>query len=323
MTAKHHLQQFRKRGKRKITKHIRQETREGYLFISLWIIGFLVFTGGPTVATLIISFTRWKLFTPPQGIGFLNYVKLFQDPLFYQSLKVTILYVVISVPLRILIALLIALLLAQKVRGLAIFRTIFYLPSVVPLVASAVLWVWIFNPEYGILNYFLSLINIQGPAWLYSPTWIIPAFAIMSIWSFGPIMIIFLAGLLNIPQQLYEVSEIDGANGWNKFWNITIPMLSPTIFFILVTSLIYSFQIFVQPYVMASGGKTGTFGSQYGAPLNSSLFYVLNLYREGFQYFKMGYASTLSWMLTLILVLITFFVFKISSLWVYYEGERK
>jgi len=301
-------------------KKARRGSLEGYIFISPWLIGFLVFIAGPTISTFIISFSEWKLFSPSQWIGFLNYVKLSRDPLFYQSLKVTTLYAVSSVPLGILTALLIASLLAQKVRGLAIFRTIFYLPSIVPLVAAAVLWIWIYNPEFGILNYFLGLVNIEGPDWLYSPTWILPAFVIMSLWSIGPMMIILLAGLVNIPKQFYDAAAIDGANSWNKFWHITVPMLSPTIFFILVINIAGSFQTFVQPFVMGGGG---VIGAQYGAPLNASLFYVLNLYREGFRFFNMGYTCALSWVLTLIILVITLCVFKSSSFWVYYEAKRK
>jgi len=307
----------------KKTRRARREALEGYIFILPWIVGFLVFMAGPAIAAFIISLSEWRLFFPSQWVGFLNYVRLSKDPLFYQSLKVTILYIALSIPLQILTALLLASLLSQKVKGLSAFRTIFYLPSIVPMVGSAVLWMWILDPEFGILNYFLSLVNIQGPAWLYDPTWILLAFAIMSVWSIGPMMIILLAGLMNIPQQFYEAATIDGANNWNKFWNITIPMLSPTIFFVLVMSVINSFQTFVQPFVMGGGGQAGTFTTEYGAPLNASLFYVLNIYREGFKYFKMGYACALSWMLTLIILLITLAIFKSSSFWVYYESERK
>lgn len=304
----------------KLSKRERREAIEGYIAILPWIIGLLVFVAGPIVATFIISFCEWELLHPPKWIGFLNYAKLAEDPLFFQSMKVTLIYIVFSVPLCMIVALLTALLLSQKVKGLAVFRTIFYLPSILPMVAASILWIWIYNPEFGILNYFLGLVGIDGPDWLYSTTWILPAFIIMSLWSIGPIMIIFLAGLKNIPEQFYEAAMIDGANNWQKFWNITIPLLSPTIFFILITQTIAAFQTFVQPFVMGGGGEAGSY---YGAPLNASLFYTLNLYQEGFKYFNMGYASALSWILTLIILLVTLIFFKSASRWVYYEAERR
>jgi len=302
------------RQMRKFTplKKQKKEALEGYLFILPWILGFIVFTGGPVIATFIISFAKWRIFDTIQWVGLSNYTKLFKDPLFYQSLKVTFEYAVLSVPLSLISGLILALLLFQRVKGLSIFRTIFYIPSVVPIVATAVLWIWIYNPEFGIFNYFLKFIGVQGPDWLFSTKWVIPAFAIMSIWSVGPTMIIYLAALENIPKIYWEAATVDGANNWQKFRYITLPLLSPTTFFLLVTGIIVALQAFIQAYVMGGGGGSA------GGPLNASLFYTLYLYQQGWSWFNMGYASALSWILTLIIFILTLLVFKTSRSWVYH-----
>lgn len=290
----------------------RREAIEGYIAILPWIIGFIVFMAGPILASLLISFCDWSILKPARWIGPQNYAALVSDPLFWQSLKVTFIYAIVSVPLGLGTALAVALLLNQKVRGLAGFRTIFYLPSVMPLVAVSLIWMWIYNPKFGILNFFLGKLGISGPEWLQSTTWVLPALIIMSLWGIGGGMLIFLAGLKNIPFELYEAAIVDGANSWQKFRSITLPMLSPTIFFLLVMGTIGSFQVFTQAFVMTEGG-----------PLNASLFYVLYLYMQGFRWFHMGYASSLSWILTLIILLCTLIIFKSSAAWVYYEAEVK
>jgi len=200
----------------------------------------------------------------------------------------------------------------QKVRGILWFRTLYYLPSVISGVAVSLLWVWIFNPQFGVLNYLLGKVGITGPEWLYSEFWVLPAFVIMSLWTIGGGMIIFLAGLQGIPIELYEAAELDGANQIQKFFRITIPMISPIIFFNLVMGIIGSFQVFTQAYIMTSGG-----------PHYASLFYVLYLYQQAFQYFRMGYASALAWILFLVILFFTLLVFKSSPLWVYYEGTLR
>jgi len=295
-----------------------RETLEGYLAISPWIIGFLVFVFGPIVASLVLSFHKWNLLKPAQWVGLTNYKSMVSDPLFWQSLKVTFIYAVVSVPLGLVTALLVALLLNQKIKGLAFFRTVFYLPSVMPTVAVSLIWMWMYNPKFGILNFLIKKaggllgLNLEGPEWLYSTTWVLPALILMSFWGIGGGMLIFLAGLKNIPEQLYEAALVDGAGAWQRFRKITIPMLSPTIFFLLVTGTIGAFQVFTQAFVMTEGG-----------PLNASMFFVLYLYMQGFRWFRMGYASALAWVLVLIILALTILIFKSSSLWVYYEADEE
>ncbi len=298
---------------RRSSKLARREAIEGYLFISPWIFGFLVFIAGPLIASILLSFSRWDIVTPSKLIGIKNYGELFtKDELFRQSLKVTIIYTVFSVPLRLAFALFVAVFLNRKIRALSYFRTVIYMPEVVSGVALAIMWLWIFNPEFGVLNSLLSKIGIQGPAWIFSITWALPSFILMSIWKIGGTMVIYLAGLQGIPTQLYEAAEIDGANEWHKFWKVTLPMLSPVIFFTLIINMIGSFQIFAESFVMTKGG-----------PGNATLFYVLYLYRNAFEYFRMGYASALAWILFLVILVFTLLIFRSSAWWVYYEAETK
>lgn len=291
----------------------RGETWLFYLCIAPWLVGFFIWTAGPMVYSLYLSFTRWDLFTTPVWVGFDNYSDLFtSNPDFWQSLKVTALYTVASVPLSLVGALALALLLNSAVRGIAFFRTIFYLPSVLPAIAVAVLWIWVFNPEFGILNVLLSLVGIQGPKWLADPNWALPALILMSLWSLGGGMIIYLAGLKGIPTSLYEAAELDGANKVQQLFNITIPQLTPTIFFNLIMNIIGSFQVFTQAYAMTNGG-----------PQKSTLFYMYYLFDTAFIKFRMGYASALAWILFLIILVLTLLVLRSSSVWVYYESETK
>jgi len=291
----------------------KREERYFYLCISPWIAGFLIFTAGPIVASLFFSFCNYDVVTPPNWVGIQNYKRLISDPLFWQSLKVTSYFSLVSVPLGIALSLIIAILLNQNIKGLTWFRTIYYMPSVISGVAVALLWMWIFNPEFGVLNFLLwKLFHIQGPAWLMSEEWVIPALIIMSLWGIGGDIVIYLAGLQGIPTELYEAAEIDGANSFNKFLNITIPMMSPVLLFTLIMGIINSFQVFTQAYVMTRGG-----------PHYASLFYVLYIYQNAFQFFSMGYASALSWILFLIILALTFLIFKSSPLWVYYESTRE
>lgn len=281
-----------------------------YLFISPWLIGFLVFSLGPIIASLFFSFTIYDVVNPSRWHGLENYKGLFADRLFWQSLKVTTIYSVGSVTLGIVASLAIALLLNRDIKGLAWFRTIFYLPSVISGVAVALLWMWIFNPDFGILNSFLWMIfRIRGPAWIYSEQWVLPSLILMSLWGIGGGIIIYLASLQGIPTELYEAAELDGAGAWRKIRNITLPMMSPVIFFQLIMGIIGSFQVFTQAYVMTDGGP------HYG-----SLFYVFYLYQNAFEFFRMGYASALAWVLFLILLALTLLMFRLASLWVYYEG---
>jgi multiple sugar transport system permease protein len=282
-----------------------------YGLVGIWIIGFILFTGGPIVAAAALSFTRYDIVSSPQWIGAQNYVQLFtNDPLFWQSLKVTFVYSLMAIPLGLIAGMALALLMNQKVRGIAFWRTIYYLPSVISGVPVALLWMWIFNPQFGILNWALSWFGIQGPTWLLSETWVLPSLVIISLWGVGGSMVIYLAGLQGIPTHLYEAAEIDGANSWSRFWHVTLPMMSPVIFFNLIIGIINSFQTFTTPYVMTSGG-----------PNNASMFYGLNIFYYGFQYFKMGYASAMAWILFVIILVLVTLAFKTSGRWVFYEGQ--
>jgi multiple sugar transport system permease protein len=291
----------------------RREAITFYLCISPWLVGFLLFVLGPMVASLIISFTKWDLLTPAEFVGLRNYQKMFsRDPLFWQALKVTVLYTVAYVPIELVGGLALALIMNQNLRLRGLFRTIYYLPSVLPGVAFVVLWMWILHPNVGLINTLLSYVGIQGPRWLADPDWALPALLMMSLWGLGRSMVIYLASLQGIPQQLYEASAIDGAGTWQAFWRITIPMLTPTIFFNLVLSIISTFQTFTSAFVATDGG-----------PLDSTLFYVLYLFRQAFQFFNMGYASALAWVLFMIILVLTLLIVRSSDRWVYYEGGRR
>jgi multiple sugar transport system permease protein len=295
-----------------LSRLARVEERWFYLFISPWIIGFIVFTAGPMLASLYFSFTQYDITSAPKWIGLDNINTMIHTDLFWQSLKVTIYYSVVSVPLGIVVSLAIALLLNQKVAGMSVFRTIFYTPAVVSGVAVSLLWLFLFDSQFGPINWALSLVGIQGPPWLLDESWVIPAFIVMSLWSIGGGIVIYLAGLQGIPTELYEAAAIDGASAWRKVRHITLPMMSGVIFFNLIIGIIGAMQEFTRAYVMTQGG-----------PHYASNFYLLYLYQNAFQYFNMGYASALAWVLFLIILGITIAVFKSSPLWVYYEGVRK
>jgi len=282
----------------------------GYLFVMPWLLGFVIWTAGPMLASIVISFMKWEVITPPEFIGIKNFVDLAHDPLFLICLYNTAFYTFLGVPLQLLVALLTAVLLNSKVRGIALYRTIYYLPSVTPVIASAMLWLWIFNPEFGLANSILKRFGLPPQLWLLDPVLAKPAFVVMSLWGVGGAMVIFLAGLQGIPVELYEAASIDGANTRQSFWRITLPLLTPVIFFNLLIGLIDSFQIFSSAFVMTNGG-----------PQNRTLFYVLYLYRNGFQYFQMGYASALAWVLFVIVLVFTLIQLRLSRRWVYYESE--
>jgi multiple sugar transport system permease protein len=287
----------------------RREALECYLFISLAVAGFLVFQAGPIGASAFLSLTNSELVGTPEWVGIGNYAAMLRDPLFWQSMKVTVVYAVVAVPLWLVLSLLVALLMNQNVPGISVFRTVYYLPAVISGVAVALLWRWIFNPEFGILNLLLSYAGVRGPNWLLDRQWALPSLILMSLWGIGGGMMIYLAGLQGIPSQLYEAVEMDGGGVWDKFAHVTIPMISPVVFFNLVTGIIWTFQEFTRVYVMTSGG-----------PSNATLFYGLYLYRNAFRYHQMGYASALAWVLLLVILALTLSIFKTSRLWVYYEG---
>ena len=291
----------------------RREAITFYLLISPWLLGFLIFVLGPMIASLGLSFTRWDLLSPAEFIGLQNYEKMFtRDPLFWQALKVTAIYTVFYVPIELAGGLLLAMIMNQKLLFRNAFRTIYYLPSVLPGVAFVVLWMWILNPNAGLLNTLLSYVGIDGPRWLADPDWALPALLMMSLWGLGRSMVIYLAGLQGIPEHLYEAAAIDGAGKFQAFRNITLPMLTPTIFFTLVLSIISTFQTFTSAFVATDGG-----------PLDSTLFYVLYLYRQAFQFFNMGYASALAWVLFVVILTLTLIIVRSSDRWVFYGGVRR
>ena len=292
---------------------IGRNTAAFWLFVSPWVVGFLLFTGGPMVYSLYLSFMHWDLISPAKFAGFANYKQAVHDPQVGQAIKVTMLYAVISVPLQTVLSLAVALMMNVKVRGIHYFRTIWYLPSLVSGVAQTVLFIWVFNPNYGLVNGVLKWFGIAGPKWLFDPAWALPAVIIMSLWTVGGNMIIYLAGLQDIPSELYEAAEIDGAGRLRRLWNITLPQISPVIFFNVVTGIIYAMQTFTQGFVVTQDG---------GGPKNSLLFYVLYLYQNAFSFFQMGYASALAWILFLMIMVLTALVFRGSGFWVYYESQR-
>ncbi|MEX2088734.1 MAG: sugar ABC transporter permease [Bacteroidota bacterium] len=303
----------------KIGPQLRRDL-QGYAFIAPWLIGFLLLAAGPILASLLLSFTSWTMLSAPTWVGLDNYTTMIHnDPLFYEGLYNTAYYVLFSVPLGLALALGLAMLLNLKLKGIRLFRTIFFLPSVTNVVAVSVLWLWLFNPDFGLLNTFLGWFGIDGPLWLQSEAWSKPALIIMSLWGIGGTMIIFLAALQGIPPELYEAAELDGASSTRKFYHITIPMISPAIFFNLIVGVIGSFQVFTQAFVMTGGGHPGS----EGGPNNSTLFFVLYLYKKAFQDFKMGYASSLAWVLFLVVLVFTLVQWRYSRRWVYYEaGEH-
>jgi multiple sugar transport system permease protein len=290
---------------------------DGYLFIAPWLLGFVIFTAGPMIASLGLVFVDWDLLTPPIWAATDNLERLANDRLVGVSLYNTAYYTFISVPLRLIVAFMGAMLLNASVRGLPFFRTAFYLPAVLPLVGSVILWLWLFNPQIGLFNMGLSALGLPRLQWLWDPALSKPSLILMSLWTTGNVMIIFLAGLQSVPSGLYEAAEIDGANWWGKLWNVTIPMISPVILFNLVIGVIFAFQIFGVVYFM-----TGTAGQQAGGPNNSTLMTVVYLYRVAFEQFKMGYGSAVAWVLFFVILTFTLIQLRVSDAWVYYEGKR-
>lgn len=289
----------------------RREALEGYLWISPWLLGFLIFSVGPIIASLYLSLTEYKIGGNPNWIGFANYSEAFSgDKLFWPSLGRTAYFAAAAVVLGVFGSLLAAMLLNQKLRGRNIFRALYYLPSLTPVVALAILWGWLLQPQVGLVNFLLDQVNIPGPGWLTSRQWAIPSMIMISLWASigGGRMIIFLAGLQGVPQELYESAEIDGASAVQRFWQITLPLISPVILFNLILGVIGSFSVFTLAYVATNGG-----------PNYATYFYMLHLYYNAFSYFQMGYASALAWIFFLIIFVLSFIQIKLSNRWVYYE----
>ncbi len=296
---------------RSANPNTRREAVEGYISLLPWIIGFIAFTIIPISVSLYVSMTQWTGMEPPRWIGFNNYVRMFtNDPLFWQALKVTLGFVALSLPLKLVLGLALALLLNLKVPGMNFFRTVFYIPAVISGVAVSLMWMWLMQPDTGVVNTLLYYMGIKGPNWFWDPNWALPSVALMSVWKVGGSAIIYLAGLQNIPAHLYEAAEIDGAGPWSRFWKITLPLLTPTLFFQLIIEMIDSFKVFTEAYVITNGG-----------PLKATYFYLLYFYEEAFRNFNLGYASALAVVLTIIILLTTIFVNYTSKRWVYYESE--
>jgi multiple sugar transport system permease protein len=290
----------------------RREAIEGYLWISPWLIGFTIFSLGPIVASFYLSLTTYKIGGTPEWIGLANYVEAFsRDKLFWPSLGRTVYFSVGAVLLGVFLSLMAAILLNQELKGRNFFRALFYMPSLTPIVAMALLWVWLLQPQVGLVNYLLSQAGIEGPGWLADRDWAIPSIILISLWASvgGGRMIIFLAGLQNVPKEMLESAEIDGANAWQRFRYITIPMISPVILFNLILGIIGSFSVFSLAYVATTGG-----------PNYATWFYMLHLYYNAFSYFQMGYASALAWIFFVIIFILSFLQIKLSNRWVYYEA---
>ncbi len=293
------------------SKRARAEALEGYLWISPWLVGLLVFTAGPIIASLYLSFTKYKIGDIPQWLGLANYKEaLTADTLFWPSLWRTAYYTLFNVLLGVSGSLILAVILDKVVRGRAIYRAIYYLPSLTPAVATAILWGWLLHPQVGLVNDMLRHVGVKGPGWLTSTVWAIPSIILISLWSSigGGRMIIFLAGLQGVPTELYEASDIDGASATNKFWHITLPLISPTLFFNSILAVIGSFGVFTIAYVATDGG-----------PNYATWFYMLHLYYNAFSYFQMGYACALAWILFVIIIALSIVQIKLSNKWVYYE----
>lgn len=293
------------------------ELLEGYLFISPWLLGTMLFTIGPIVASFVLAFTRWDLFSAPRFIGIANFTKLSHDPLFYKSIICTVYYAVVAVPGGLALALLLAMLVDNKLRGIAIFRTAFFLPNIVSGIAILILWKWLFEPNFGLINEMmdathltsvLAWFGIGKPQWLASPGGAVPAMIVLSLWGVGGSMMIFLAGLQNIPKELIEAAEVDGAGWWSRFRNVTLPILTPTIFFLMVVGIAGAVQTFNQAYVMTNGG-----------PANSTLFYCLYIFRNAFEQFRMGIACAMGMLLFVAILILTLIQWGLSKKWVFYQ----
>ena len=301
-------------GKGRSGKVQSRENRNGYLFVMPWILGFFLFTLLPMVFSAILSLCEWDIVTGLSTIEFVgleNFTSMFKDPKFWQSLKVTFKFCLITIPCYQIASLFVAFLLAMDIKGMKIFRVVYFLPSIIPTIAATMIWTRIFAQD-GILNKSLSVIGIKGPAWLTDRNTALYALMIMGLWGVGNTIIIYLSGLQGVSEELKEAARVDGAKGWQIFFKITVPMISPTIFFNVVMAVIGSFQYFTQAYVMTEGG-----------PMQSTLFYNLYLYQKAYKEYQMGYASAMAWVMFIIIMLFTMLVIKSSSFWVYYQNDDK
>ena len=293
---------------------MKKSLRESLPFLayaSPWLIGLLVLLLVPIIASLYLSMTSWDILTPPKWVGLGNYREIFNDPLFYKSMRVTLVYSAFSVPLGVIISFFIALLLNNDIKGMNIFRTIYYLPAVVSGAAVSLLWAWMFNPEFGLINNLLLKVGINGPAWIYDEVWVMPSLILMSLWGIGGGIIMYLSGLQGIPTELYEAATIDGAGWWQRLRHVTLPSMSPVLLFTNLTGIIGAMQTFTQAYVMTSGG-----------PNNASLFYAFYIYSHAFSWHKMGKACALAWILFAVILVLSLAVLYVSRRYVYYESKE-
>jgi multiple sugar transport system permease protein len=296
------------------TAKIWRQNRTAYLFMLPWLIGFFCLTLGPMAGSFYLSLTKYNLLTPPKWLGFENYVTIFKhDPMFLHSLGLTFLYVLLSVPFRVVFALLVAVILNKGIRALGIYRTVYYIPSLMGgSVAIAIVWRKIFDTD-GIFNQFLGWFGIHGPSWIANPDYVLYSIVTLSVWQFGSAMVIFLAGLKQVPADLYEAASVDGAGKVRQFFRITLPLITPVVFFNLVMTIIGSFQVFTPGYLIGDGR---------GGPIDATMFYTLYLYLKGFSFFDMGYAAALAWIMVVIIGVFTAVVFATSKYWVFY-GDGK
>ena len=295
-----------------INREIRNEIK-GFLFVLPWLTGFFLWTIYPIGASFYYSLTRYDILRPPKFIGLSNYIEMiFHDELFTLTMGNTLYFVIIGVPAGLVAAFLLANLLNTNIRFRSVFRTIFFIPSIVPAVASAMVWLWIYNPRYGLINSFLASHGIRAIPWLSSPVLAKPSLIVIQCWAQGNAIVIFLAALQDVPRSLYDAALVDGANWWQRFWHVTVPMCTPAILFILLTGLIGTFQMFTLPWLLTQGG-----------PNNATEVYGVYLYRNAFNFFRMGYASAMAWLLFIIIVIFTILVFRTSARWVYYGGENR
>ncbi|TDF97108.1 carbohydrate ABC transporter permease [Paenibacillus piri] len=290
----------------------RSRAKYAYLFIAPWVVGLLLFYAYPLLGSVYYSFTNYNIVSETTWVGLANYRDLLKDHLFWTGIKNTLIYAAIEVPLSVLIGVLLALLLNVPIRCRGLFRTVFFLPTLVPIVATSIVWEWLLNPQFGLVNSKLDLLGIKGPGWLGDPLWSKPSLILMSLWGIGNAVIIYLAGLQDISKDYYEAADIDGASALKKARHITLPLLTPVIFFNMVMGIINALQVFTLPYAI-------TYGT--GKPADSLLFYSMYLYNNAFLYMKMGYASAMAWIMFVIIIAITLWVFKLSSKWVYYQGD--
>jgi multiple sugar transport system permease protein len=290
----------------------KNQLKWGYIFIAPCIIGLFLFNFGPMLFSLIMSFTEWDVITAPRFIGFENYIQMWKEPIAGHSLRVTLYYTFLSVPLITVTAFLLAVLLNTGVKGIAVYRTIFYIPSIVPAVASAAIWMFIFDPMFGLLNSVLRAFSLPPQNFIYSEEGVIPGLALMSVWAAGNTVVIYLAGLQGISRELYEAADLDGVNIFQRFFRITVPLMTPIIFFNAIMAIINAMQTFTQVYIITNG---------QGGPNNASLVYTMLLYRTAFKFQHMGYASAMSWILFLVIALLTVLVFRTSDKWVFYENK--